>query len=131
LKRLSAGAAANRRAIEAHVAAATVVAAGLKAFAALLDHRAAGLIAARAGDAAAVLRVLALAGAAAQINLAALDAVPRAAAAAQAIGQHAAKVLQRAAGDFVFTAAMNFAAGRGFLEFDCAARQYTPVSRGR
>jgi len=128
---LSAGAAANRRVVEADVAAATTFAALRQAIAAALNHRAAGLVAARAADAATILRIFTLAVAAAQIHLAALDAVPRAAAAAQAVGQHAAKILQRAAGDFIITAAMNLAPVRCLFELDRATRQHAPVRARR
>jgi len=92
-----------------------------------LNHRAASLVAARAADAAAILCVLALALTASQIDLAALNAIPSAAAAAEAFAHHAAKVLQRAAGDFVIAAAMNLAARLRLFEFDRATRQHTPV----
>ena len=98
-----------------------------QAVAASLNHRAASLVAARAADAAAVLGVLALALTASQVDLAALNAVPGAAAAAQSVAQHAAKILQRATGDFVIAAAMNLAAGLRLFEFDRAARQHTPI----
>jgi hypothetical protein len=65
--------------------------------------------------------------AAGEVALAALNAVPGAAAAAQAVAQHAAKILQRAAGDFVIAAAVNLAAGLGLFEFDRATRQHAPV----
>jgi hypothetical protein len=92
-----------------------------------LNHRAASLVAARAANAAAVLGVLALALTASQVDLAALNAVPGAAAAAQAVAQHAAKILQRAAGNFVIATAMNLAAGLRLFEFDRATWQHTPV----
>jgi hypothetical protein len=125
--KLGAGAAANRRVVEADVAGASALAALRQAVAASLDHRAASLVAARAADAAAILRVLALALAAGEVALAALNAVPGAAAAAQAVAQHAAKILQRAAGDFVIAAAMNLTAGLRLFEFDRATRQHTPI----
>jgi hypothetical protein len=127
LLQLSAGAAANRRVVEADVASAAALAALLQAIAARLNHRAAFLVAARAANAAAILRVFALALAAGEINLAALNAIPRAAAAAQAVAQHAAKILQRAAGDFVIATAVNLAAGLRLFEFDRATWQHTPV----
>jgi hypothetical protein len=129
--RLGAGAAADRRVVEADVAAATAFAALLEAFAALLDHLAAGLVAAGADDAAAVLGEFALAVAASEIALAAGDAVIGAAAAAESVAEHLAEVLQGAAGDFVFTAAPDLAAGRGLFELDAAARQNAPVGGGR
>ena len=124
---LSARAAANRRVVEADVAAATAFTALLQAVAASLNHRAAFLVAARAADAAAVLRVFTLALAAAEVDLAALNAVPSAAAAAEAVAEHAAEVLQRATGDFIVATAVNLAAGGGLFEFDRAARQHAPV----
>jgi hypothetical protein len=64
---------------------------------------------------------------ASEVDLAALNAVPRAATAAQAVAQHAAKILQGAAGDFVVATAVNLAAGLRLFEIDRAAWQYTPV----
>src|SRR3954470_8445683 len=104
---LGAGAAANRRAVEADVAAAAALAALRQAVAAGLNHRTAGLVAARAADAAAVLREFALANSNGEVALAAGDAVAAADAAAQTIGQHAAEVLQRAARDFIIATAMD------------------------
>jgi hypothetical protein len=124
---LAAGAAADRRVVEADVAAAAAFAALLEAVAASLNHGAAFLVAAGAANAAAVLRVFTLALAAGEIALAALNAIPGTAAAAQAIAQHAAEILQRAAGDFVIAAAVNLAALLSFFEFDRATRQHTPV----
>jgi hypothetical protein len=86
-----------------------------------LDHGTAGLVTRRAADTAAVFGVLAFALAAREIALAALDAIPRAAAAAQPVCQHATKILQRAPGNFVVAAAMDLAAARRLLEFNCAA----------
>src|SRR5262249_26110128 len=125
--RLSAGAAADRRAIEADVATASAFAALLQAIAARLNHRAAFLVAAGAADAAAVLGVFTLALTAAQVDLAALNAVPGAAAAAETVAEHATEILQCAARDFIVAAAVNLAAGGGLFEFDRAARQHAPV----
>jgi hypothetical protein len=86
-----------------------------------LDHGTAGLVTRRAADAAAIFGILALALAARKVALAALDAVPGAATAAQPVCQHATKVLQRAPGNFVVAAAMDLAAARRLLEFNCAA----------
>jgi hypothetical protein len=130
-QQLSAGAAADRRVVEADVAAATAFAALREAIAASLQHRTAGLVAAGAADAATVFRVFTLALATAEVHLAALNAVPGAAAAAHTVAQHAAEILQRAAGDFVIAAAMNLAAGLRLFEFDRAAGQNTPVRAGR
>jgi len=131
MRSLCTGAAADWRVVEADVAAATAFAALRQAIAASLNHRTARLVAARATDAAAVLRVLALALTAREIALAAGNAVPGATATAKAVGQHAAKVLQCAASDFIVAAAMNLAAALGFFEFDRAARQHAPVRAGR
>jgi hypothetical protein len=64
-----------------------------QAIAAGLDHFAAGLVTALAGDANAILRAFASANAHYQIALADADAVDRAAATAHAVGQHLAEVL--------------------------------------
>jgi len=103
----------------------------LQAVAAGLNHRLAGLVAGGAANAAAVLGVFALANTDGEIALAAGDAVAGATAAAETVCQHAAKVLQRAAGDFVLAAAVDLAAVRGLFEFDAAARQYAPIRRLR
>ena len=120
---------ANRRVVEAHVAAAAALAAAAQAVAAGLNHCLAGLVARCAANAAAIFRKLALANTASEIALAAANSVAGATAAAQAIRQHPAKVLQRSAGHIVIAAAMNLAAVRGLFELDRAARQYTPVRR--
>ena len=126
---LRTGAAANWRVVEADVAGTARFAAGAEAIAAGLNHGLAGLIARRAANAAAVFGVFALANTDGEIALAAGDAVERAATAAEAIGQHAAEVLQRAAGHFIIAAAMNLAAVRGLFELDRAARQHAPIGR--
>ena len=79
---------------ERNVAAAAALAAAFEAIATGLQHLAAFRVAAGAGDAATVLRVLALAVAAAQVEIANLDAVPCAGARAGAIAQSLAKALQ-------------------------------------
>ena len=129
--KLRAGAAADRRVVEADVAAATRLAAARQAVAAGLNHGLASLVAARAADAAAVFGVFALANTDGEVALAAGDSVARAAAAAETIGQHAAEVLECATSNFVIAAAMNLAAVRGFFELDRAARQHTPIGRLR
>ena len=91
--KLRAGAAADRRVVEADVAAAARFAAGVEAVAARLNHGLAGLVAGGAADAAAVFGVFALANTDGEVALAAGDSVARAAAAAETIGQHAAEVL--------------------------------------
>ena len=129
--KLRAGAAADRRVVEADVAAATRFAAGVEAIAACLDHGLAGLVAGGAADAAAVFGVFALANTDGEVALAAGDSVARAAAAAETIGQHAAEVLQRATSDFIIAAAMDLAAVRGLFELDRATWQHAPIRRLR
>jgi hypothetical protein len=124
-------AAAHGRVVEAHVAAATVLAALLEAGAARLDLLAAFLVAGGAGDAAAIFGLLALAVGEGEVALADADAVLAAAATAAALGEHAAKVLQGAFGDFVVALAIDLAPVRGFLELDRAARQNVPVGELR
>jgi len=131
LLQLRAGAAANWRVVEADVAAATRFAAGVEAIAAGLDHGLAGFVAGGAADAAAVFGVFALANTDGEVALATGDSVARAAAAAEAIGQHAAEVLQRAAGNVIIAAAMDLAAVRGLFELDGATRQHAPIGRLR
>jgi hypothetical protein len=96
-----------------------------------LNHGATGLVTGRAANAATVFRVFAFANTDSEIALAAGDAVARAVTAAQAVGQHAAQVLQRAAGNLVVAAALDLAAARGPLELDGATRQYAPIRRRR
>ena len=129
--KLRAGAAADRRVVEADVAAATRFAAGIEAVAACLDHGLAGLVAGGAADAAAVFGVFALANTDGEVALAAGNSVARAAAAAETIGQHAAEVLQCATSDFIVATAMDLAAVRGLFELDGATRQHTPIGRLR
>src|SRR2546428_13561765 len=95
---LRAGAAAHRRVVEADVAAATALAALRQAIAAGLNHGLAGLVATRAANAAAVLGIFALANTNGEVALAAGNAFECATAAAETIGRHAAKCLQRASG---------------------------------
>jgi hypothetical protein len=85
-----------------------------------LEHLAAALVAARAGDAATVLREVALASAAAQVDLATGNAVHRATAAAKLVATHAAKVLQRRTGHFIIAFAMNLDAAGALLKTDLA-----------
>jgi hypothetical protein len=89
------------------------------------------LVAAGASDAATVLCVFALAVAISEWALAALNAILRAQAAAQAVGQHAAEVLQRGARQFIFSAAMNLEAAGALFELHFAARHNTPIAGGR
>jgi hypothetical protein len=76
----SARSTANRSVVEAAVAAATALQTAFQRFAAGLQDRAAGLIAARAGDAATVLGVFAFANAEGQVALTDRQAVERGAA---------------------------------------------------
>jgi hypothetical protein len=96
-----------------------------------LNHRAAGLVAGRAADAAAVFRILAFTLTAREIALATGDTIPRAIAAAQAVGQHPAQVLQRAAGNLIVAPALDLAAVRRLFELDGATRQHAPIRRRR
>src|SRR3954451_13340143 len=116
INQLRTGAAADRRVVEADVASAARLAAARQTIAARLNHGLAGLVARCAADAAAVFGVFALANTDGEVALAAGDSVARAAAAAETVGQHAAKVLQRAAGDFIIAATMNLAAVRRLFE---------------
>jgi hypothetical protein len=129
--KLRAGTAANRRVVEADVAGTTRFTAGAEAVAASLDHCTAGFVARRAADAATIFRVFALANTHREVALAAGDAVAGAAAAAEAIGEHLAEVLQCAAGDFVIAAAVDLAASRGLFELDGATWQHAPIGAGR
>ena len=129
--KLRAGAAADRRVVEADVGGAARFAAGAEAVAAGLNHSTAGLIARRAADAAAVFGVFALANTNGKIALAAGDAVECATAATETVRQHAAEVLQRATRDFIIAAAMDLAAIRGLFELDRTTRQYAPIGRLR
>ena len=128
--KLRAGAAANRRVVEADVAAAAGFAAAAQAVAAGLNHGLASLVAGGAADAAAVFGVFALANTDSEVALAAGDSVARAAAAAETVGQHAAEVLQCATRNFVIAAAMDLAAVRGLFELDRATRQHAPIGAG-
>jgi hypothetical protein len=125
--KLRAGAAADRRVVEADVATAATLAASAEAVAARLNHRAAGFVARRAADAAAVLGVFTFANTDGEVALAAGDPVAGARAAAETIGQHAAEVLQRATRDFVIATAMDLAAVRGLFELDGATWQHAPI----
>ena len=88
-----------------HVAAAAGGQAMGRAVAASLNHVAAGLVTAQAGDRAAVFRVFALAHPAKQIELAAGDAILGAGQRAHSVAEGLAQILQRAAGHLVFARA--------------------------
>ena len=95
-----------------------------------MEHLTAGLVAAGARDAAAVLGQFALARAAAQIDLAAGDSVEGAATAAQAVADHLAEVLQGSAGDVVITTTVNLEPTRALFEPQFAPRQHAQVGAG-
>jgi hypothetical protein len=120
-------AAAHRRAIEADLTARAALAALLEAFAERLNLLAALLVAARAGDGAAVFRVLPLAFGEREAALAAAHAVLAAAARAAPLAQHPAELLQRAASNLVVALALDLAAVLGLLELDLAPRHDVPV----
>src|SRR5205809_5967319 len=105
---------------EANVAAAAALATGFQAVAAGLQHLAALGVAAGAGDAATVFRVLTLAVAAAQVEVADLNAVPGAGTRTGAIAQGLTKTLQRAAGDGVAAVALDAKATLALLELQFA-----------
>src|SRR5262245_53439447 len=115
---------------EANVAAAAALAAGFEAIAAGLQHLAALGVATGAGNAAAVLRVLALAVTAAQIEVADLNAVPGAAARAGAVAQGLTKALQRLAGDLVIATALNAETTLALLELQFTPRHHAHIRRG-
>jgi hypothetical protein len=126
-----AGAAAAGRVVEADVAAAALLEAALQGRAARLQDRTARLVAAGAGDAAAVLRVFTLADAAGQVALANAQAIERAAARAEAAGQGVAQVVQRVAGDVVLAVAVNFESAAALFDLHRAAGNDAPSgSRG-
>lgn len=124
---LAAGATADRRAAEANGAAAARFAACFQAFAALLQHVAAGLVARGAGDAHTFFGVFAFARAAAQVALANSHAVPGAAAVAHSIGHHLAEILQRGTAQAVFALAIQLEAPCAFLKLQLATRHHTVV----
>jgi hypothetical protein len=125
-----AGPAAAARVAEANVAAAAALAAGFQAIAAGLQHFAALGVAACAGDAAAFLRVLALAVTAAEIEVANLNAVPGAAAGAGAIAQSLTKTLQRGTGNRIVACAVEAEAPLALLEPQFTTRHHADVRRG-
>jgi hypothetical protein len=128
--RLGAGAAAAGRAAEADVAAATRVAAGLQAIAAGLQHVAAFGVAADASDAAAVGGVFTLAVAAAQAEVADLDAIPGATTGAGAIAQCLTKTLQSGRRNLIGALAVQLEAALALFEPEFAPGHDTDV-RGR
>jgi hypothetical protein len=115
---------------KANVAAAAALAAAFQAIAAGLQHLAALGVAARAGDAATFLRVLALAVAAAQVDVADLDAVPGAAARAGAVAQGLTKALQRLARRGIVATAVQLETTLALLELQFTPRHHADVRRG-
>src|SRR5207253_10562467 len=115
---------------EANVAAAAALAAGFQAIAAGLQHLAALGVAAGAGDAATFLGVLALAVAAAEIEVADLNAIPGAGARTGAIAQGLTKALQCGAGDLIAARAINAKTTLALLELQLTPRDHADVRRG-
>jgi hypothetical protein len=89
------------------------------------------LIAADASDAATICGVLAFAMAIGERALAALNAVVGAVAAAAAIAQHPAKVLQGGGGKFVLTFAMDLESARALFKLQFATGHNAPVASRR
>ena len=106
-----------------------MLAAAIERLAARLQDRAARLIAAAAGDRAAIGRVIALADAAGEIALANGQAVQSRAARAQSAGECLAKILQRRARHFVVARAVDLEAFFAFLEPQLAAGDDAPTGR--
>lgn len=120
-------AAANRGAVEAHVASAAVLEAAGQGVAAGLQNVAAGFVAAGASDAAAILGQFALAVAAAEVDLATSDAVLRATHAAQARREGPAEVLQGGTRDIIIAGAVQLQPSFALFEADFAAGDDAPV----
>jgi hypothetical protein len=108
--------------VERDVAAAAALEALAQAIAAGLNHVAARLVAAEAGNAATVFGVLTFANTATQIALANRGAVESAAATAQTVAEHPAEILQRAAGDFVVARTVQLQAAGALFDAHCASR---------
>ena len=115
---------------EANVAAAAALAAGFQAVAAGLQHLAALGVAAGAGDAATVLRVLALAVAAAQVEIADLNAIPGARARAGAVAQGLTKALQRLASSRIVATALNAKTTFALFELQFTPRHHADIRGG-
>jgi len=129
-----AAAAAHRRVVERDGAAAARFEAAAQAIAAGLNHLAAGFVTALAGDANAILGAFAAAMPHHQIALANGHAIERAAAAAHAIGQHLAEILQRGARNVVVTDATNLHTALALFDLHGAAWHDAPIAghrRGR
>jgi hypothetical protein len=124
-------AAADGRVVEADVATATRLAALGEAVAASLERLATLLVARGASDAAAVFGDLADTAAASQVALRNAQAVLTATERAQALREHAAKILQCAAGHFILTLAVNLESTGALFELDRAARRHLPFTLSR
>jgi len=124
-------AAANRGAVEANEAGASVFGAAGEGVAAGLQDFAAGLVAARAGDAATILGELAFAQATGQLDIANGYATHLAIDRTDTTGQHPAQVLHRATGDFVGATTIDFEAIGALLESHVAPRDHAPIHRLR
>ena len=127
----SAAAAADRSAAEADAAVAARFEALGDAVAAGLNHLAAGVIARAAGDAHPIGRAFAGAAAQCKIALADADAVLQAAHRTQAVAQLLAEVLQRGAGQFVFTTTVELGSVGTLLDTNRAAWYQDRSPRGR
>ena len=117
-------AAADRRAAEGDVAAASLLEATVEAIATGLQHVAATLVARGAGDAASVFGELALDGSPAEEDLATGDAVLGATTGAEPVARQVAKFLQRRAVGLILAAAMDLEAPLAFFETHGAARHH-------
>jgi len=121
---------AAARVAEADIAAAAALAARFQAVTAGLQHFAALAVAAGARDAAAILRVFTLAVAAAEVEVAHLDAVPSATAGACAVAESLAKTLQRGTGDGIVACAVDSEPALALLKAQLASRHDAHIRRG-
>jgi hypothetical protein len=124
-----AGSAAARGVVEANVAAAALLQAALQRRTAGLEDRAARLVAAGAGDAAAILCVFTLADAAGQVALADAQSVERTAAGAQPARERAAEIVQRGTGNVVIAVAVDLKSTGALLNLHGASGNDTPSGR--
>lgn len=124
-------AAANRRAIETYKTSTAAVGAGSQGIAAGLDQLTAGVVAAGAGDAAAIFGEFTLAHSASQLDVADGHAVELTANGTEPTRQHSAEILHHATGHFIRTTAVNFHAVGTLLEANVAPRNHAPIRRLR
>jgi len=122
-------AAAHGCAAHHHAAGATGLHAGGHAIAAALDHVATALIAAGAGDGAAILGHFALAHPHHEVARANHHAVHHAAATDHAAGHHGAEVLHHGAGGRIGAGAGDLHSTRDFLHLERATRDHHHVRR--